>query len=263
MKTITAGIFAVVLITSTALNSKAQGSCDMSAVVPLSNIAPKPIGFSLNILSSSVFDINKKGRITQPPIALRLGGGFYLAGLDSRKIDNVPILKPGAGLSKVNIGSRILGLNFIARFELHPSKKVVPYVDLFYGLRDTYVRLDITPYDKRQRTGSQYAGSFAGANYGTAFGLKFRLTEDCYADIGLVYSNTTNQGIMADINSARVEGKDLVMDRKEAPSEMLMLKTGFVFNFVGANGNCSHHHYYHHSYHSGCHGGGSHVSVHI
>jgi hypothetical protein len=260
LKTFTA--LAVVLIQIAALNINAQGSCDMSAVVPLSNIAPKPIGFSLNVLSPSVIGPNSRGKKLPPEFGLRFGAGFYLANLDSKKVDNVPLLKPDLGLAKVGAASRIFGLNIITRLEFHPSKIVVPYLDLFYGLRENYVHLDIIPYDKQQRTGSQYAGSFVGTNYGTTVGLKFRLAKDCYADIGLVYSNTTNQGMMADIHTARVEGKDLVMDHKNAPPEMFMIKTGFVFNFVGSNGNHSCHHYYHHS---GCHigGGGSHVSVHI
>ncbi|HWY12184.1 MAG TPA: hypothetical protein VN026_12705 [Bacteroidia bacterium] len=254
----TARLLAVVLIELTALNSQAQGSFDFGAVVPISNVAPKPIGFSLNMLSSSLIG-NKSKASTHAE--WRLGANIYLAGLDSRKIDDVPLLSPSKGMSKVNMGSRMFGCNFVSRFVFPGSKIIQPYTDMFFGMRDTYVHLDIRPHDLKQKTGSQFAGNFANWNYGMTAGLRFRIDKDCYADIGVVYSNTIGQGMMADIHSARVEGKDLVMDRINAPQDLFMLRTGIVFPVIYFNGNdYSHHHYYH----SHCHfGGGSHISVHV
>lgn len=273
MKT-TAKIIALIFTLSLSGKISAQSSTDMYGVIPHSPASRGGWGFGINMLSRQLTLGDKEN---PNHIEVRFGGGYYFSNLMRKTVNNVPVSPLENTYGKVTVNNNLFGINTMARFSLPYSKKIIPYFDIFAGLRDFSSNLDILAYNQPygyQRQTSQQVYDMAEFNYGASFGVMASLGKSFKVDLGVSYSESNHIGNMVNVDSAHLEGNNLVMDKTPAPQNMLLIKVGLVFSFGGGgchSSNCGRTVYgspyrsyspYHSSGHfsGGCSG---HVSVHI
>ncbi len=281
MKTSTKFIIAIIL-TLTIKTITAQVSADFLGVLPNAYSKWGRGGFAMNILSPV---LNSTDVIGNDHIECRLGGGFYFAGLNQNTVSNVPLIAPQTGNALVTLTNRTYGLNGIARFSLPYSNKIIPYCDVFAGLRGFTSNMNIAP-DASQNgcntCNSATSENIANINeldYGATGGVMISLGKSVKLNAGLTYSDSNHLGKIINVTSAQLQAGSIAVEQMNAPTDMLLATLGLTFCFDGTWNNWTSDHYtpsssspsynnYHnYSYPSSsghCSGGGhSNVSVHI
>ncbi len=279
MKTFIKFIFAITFI-SIVKNVSAQASADFFGVVPKAYSNWGRGGFGMNILSAAINSTNVKGANY---VECRLGGGFYFSGLSQKDVSNVPLTAPQTGNASVTLSNRVHGLNGIIRFSLPYSNKIVPYCDVFAGMRGFTSNMNIIPGSTQNgcntcnTSTSQNLSTVSEFNYGATGGILVSLGKSVKLNLGLSYSESNHIGKIINIDTAHLQSGTIELDQMYAPSSMLLATFGLTFCFDGSwsggpSGNYSnsyspsYNNYSHPSSYSGSHctgGGNSGVSVHI
>ena len=223
---ITSAIFFI----SVVKNGFAQFSADIFCLIPHSTISKGMCGFGMNILSHP-FNLGYEKDPNH--IEVRFGGGFYVSKLKENSVFNVPLEFPQVGNATVVFDNKIYGCNASTRFSLPYSKKVIPYIDVFAGLRGYSCIMNV--YTNGQNgTVSQTQNNIDNINeinYGISGGLIASLGKSVKVNLGLTYSDSNSKNEMINVDSAHLESNTIVLNKMALPSQMLMLKVGLVFCF--------------------------------
>jgi hypothetical protein len=190
--------------------------------------------------------LGMKGSVN--PLQVRLGGDFYFAELNRKKLDNVPLASPQTGDARVRISQSNIGFNAVARFSLPYSNNITPYLDIFGGLRGYYAGMNITPKIRQSSYESSTSQSLSNDwhfAYGATGGVLISLGEWVKLNTGLMFTSSQQVGEGLNISNARVENGSIVADKLLNPKDMLVLKVGLTFLFessggTGTRSNCCH-----------------------
>lgn len=211
-------------------NLKSQASMDLFGIIPQPILSCKGWGIGWNLLSKD-FPIGLK--INQKKLEARFGGGFYISQLNRKKINNVPLDTPQVGTAKVSLGNYALGINAIARISYPYSEKIVPYIDVFGGIRSFSANMKITPNQNNsnyESYSSQSLSSFTHLNVGVTGGVMWSLSPYVKLNAGIVFTHSKQKGLIHNVNKALVESDALIVEEKfKTPNDFYMFNLGFTF----------------------------------
>lgn len=181
--------------------------------------------------------LGMKGSVN--PLQVRLGGDFYFAELNRKKLDNVPLAAPQTGDARVRLSQSNIGFNAVARFSLPYSNIITPYLDIFGGVRGYYAGMNITP--KIRQSGYESSTSQSLSDdwhfaYGATGGVLISLGEWVKLNTGLMFTTSQQVGEGFNITNARLENGSIVADKMLNPKDMLVLKVGITFLFESSGG---------------------------
>ncbi|HWY09955.1 MAG TPA: hypothetical protein VN026_01460 [Bacteroidia bacterium] len=208
----------------------AQFSTDMFCLIPHSTISKGRCGFGMNILSHPY----NLGYEKDPNhIEVRFGGGFYVSKLNENSVLNVPLEFPQVGNAKVVFDNKIYGCNASTRFSLPYSKKLIPYIDVFAGLRGYSCIMTVYSNDQNGIASQQKNNidNINEINYGISGGVIASLGKSVKVNVGLTYSDSNCRNEMINVDSAHLESNTVVLNKMVLPSQMLMVKVGLIFCF--------------------------------
>ncbi len=228
---------------------KGLPAIDIYGAIPI-NGRGAGMGFGM---FSSPLQIGTPG--TQSKLEMRLGGDFYFVQYDRKKLGTVPLLVPQTGDAKVTVSQYNYGINAVARFMLvSESAKLIPYADLFTGMRGFSTDMDITPTSKQvgyEASSSTNLSSATHWNYGLTLGLMYSVTTNIKLTTGIMYSSSPQQGLIDNVKGARVQEGIVFTDKMRTPNNVVILKFGLtVLVRSSESGNkdcccecdCHHHH---------------------
>lgn len=206
---------------------------DIYGAVPLEH---KGFGGGFGIFSQPL-SLGMKGSVN--PLQVRIGGDFYFAELNRKKLDNVPLAAPQIGDARVRLSQSNFGFNAVARFSLPYSNLVTPYLDIFGGIRGYYAGMNITPKVRQagyeSSTSQSLSDDFHFA-YGATGGVLISLGEWVKLNTGLMFTTSQQVGEGFNISNARLENGNIVADKMLNPKDMLVLKVGITFLFESSGG---------------------------
>lgn len=205
------------------LQSDRKASADFYGMVPL-KIGGAGAGFGIMSIPLSLGATD-----------LRIGGDFYFTGLDHKSMSNVPLSSPAGSTGKVRLSENLIGLNLVARLSMPWYENASPYIDGFIGLRQVNTAMTIKVEDNPR----EVMDRFTGYQYGLAGGFLFKLSSDAKLNVGVVYTQSTNQGSLYNIQSAAVSGDALLMDKKNLPTNYFLFKVGFTVLLTESSGSSS------------------------
>jgi hypothetical protein len=166
---------------------------------------------------------------------LRIGGDFYFTGLAYKHMSNVPLSAPVGSTGKVRLSENLVGLNLVARLSAPWYESMCPYIDGFIGFRQVNTAMTIKVEDNPR----EVMDRFNGYQYGLAGGFLIKLSSEAKLNVGVVYTQSRNQGRLYDIQSAAVSGDMLVMDKKTLPNNYFLFKVGFTVLLTNTSGSSS------------------------
>jgi len=201
-------------------------SMDVYAAIPVNDCG---WGGGFNLLSTpiNIGHINYK-----TPIQARIGGEFYLAMLNKKRLGIVPLADPQNGNAKVNLYDNILGLNAMARFSLPYSSKITPYLDIFGGLRGFSANMNITPeihLEGQEETTSKNLSSTYHFNYGATFGVLVSINDWVKFNAGMMYTYSEKTAEVADIKRTYVVGGNIIGEKMFTRNGVFVAKVGLTF----------------------------------
>lgn len=173
------------------------------------------------------------------PLQVRIGGDFYFAELNRKKLDNVPLLAPQNGEARVRLSQSNIGFNAVARFSLPYSNIISPYLDIFGGVRGYYTGMNITPKVRQNGYESSTSESLSDDwhfAYGATGGVLISLNEWIKLNTGLMFTTSQQVGEGFNISNARLENGNIVADKMLNPKDMFVLKVGITFLFESSGG---------------------------
>ena len=249
--------------------SQAQYSFEMYGIVPVSKLNNGALGLGLSF-SCKPMPFNPSSKKNSADILF--GGNFYGSGLDNRVLKNVPLQSPKEGFGQVTMKNTIYGLNAITQVSIPINDVLRTYIGAQIGWRGISSDMSILPntaINGSRKQSSQNISSSDQLSYGLSAGFLLKFSEAVSLDLGATYDTTNTQNSMINLNTAHVESNSIVVDRMNAPMDLLMVKLGLFFTinentrgggyYSGSHHSNSYHSCSHHSsYHSG---GSSHVSV--
>lgn len=212
-------------------------SMDAFAVIPIKDCG---WGGGFNLLSKP-YNI---GQITfNTPLQVRLGGEFFITELTHKNLTGVALIDPPKGNAKVRLSDNLFGLNGMARFSLPYSKKVIPYLDVFGGLRAFTSNISITPevYSKyNSQSTTDNLATVAQFNYGGTMGVMISLGEWVKFNTGLMYTTSKTTGEVINTKTAYVESGNIITDKILTSRGKWVAKIGFTFLISPSNKkNCN------------------------
>ena len=204
----------------------------------------------------------------QPAFCVRFGGEASIANMGYKHLYDMPLLAPESGTSKVYFGNTFFTVNGGAKFYSgFFNNKLLPYVEVFAGIRGYNSNVTIQPDDGTASTSSHITQS-AGVDVGGGAGLLIKLGT-IFLDAGVTYTHSEVPGNYADLTTLQRIGNSADMKLQEIPNDYLVYKLGIVALIDGdgtGSGGRSSGSVWSGAFHSCGHilgGGHSHISIHL
>ena len=205
----------------------------------------------------------------QPPFCVRFGGEVTIANMGYKHLDNIPLLAPESGTAKVYFGNTFYTLNGGAKFYGSCfNSKLLPYAEVFAGLRGYNSNMTIQPDDGSASTSSHITTTL-GVDAGGSAGLLFKLG-GIYLDAGVMFTHSEVPGSYADLTTLQRIGNTADVQLQDVSNNYLVYKLGIValLNDTGGGTNGSHSNsgsFWTGALHSCGHisAGHSHISIHL
>lgn len=217
--------FFLLFFLAAALHSRAQASFSLYGQTALYKGDQLPNNYGINIFSPGIPLTGESGK---KQTELRLGADFDFFLMDQRKMEHIPLAVPQVGNATVKLGNRLSRFNFITRFSFPYEKSVVPYFDLFAGVRNYSTMMSVDPNDTLYAPSSDKIYKAKAFNYGANAGVMLSLGNTIKLDAGFSFSCLGRPIKEVDMWSAHVENNSLVIDRKKAKFGLPMVHVGVV-----------------------------------
>ncbi len=235
----------LLLIISVLIFSKinAQPMFDLNVISPvtLNNAVAPVIGIgggiglyssAINLSGSRYNSYNKYRRNNyqpdkQPPFCVRFGGEASIANMGYKHLDNMPLLAPESGTAKVYFGNTFYTVNGGAKFYASCfNSKLLPYAEVFAGLRGYNSNMTIQPDDGTANTSSHITKT-EGIDVGGSAGLLIKVG-GVFLDAGVMLTHSEVPGNYADLTSLQRIGNTADMQLIDIPANYLVYKVGIV-----------------------------------
>lgn len=187
-------------------------------------------GGGMNIFSRP---LGKSDFFRTLPVKFQLGITGYASGAGHYELTRVGTGAPQNAWAQTVFNNVHFGFYGDTRFSFRkPQSRVVPYLDLFGGLRSLYAKQNNIQYtDASAVTLSRYTGISGGFG----LGLMTNLRKNVWLDAALQWQSSTPGGKFVNTTtvSYAVDGSTYLM--QNAPAGMLLFKLGFSFRTASDN----------------------------
>lgn len=156
------------------------------------------------------------------PLKLQLGGGYFIAGAGSKKLE-----LNSNGSESVTFSNSHIGMYGLSRLSVQPGKaRRSVYIDFLAGIRcSNATRYQVKDGDSHDETLHAFTGFLGGAGAG----LLFRMNDHVFLDVGLQWQSTAPGGKFVVMNTVKNSGDGVSYQWQKAPAHVLMFKVAIQF----------------------------------